>query len=633
MYVSLDSKIRVTELKEISKEKTHRFIVRLSDDLGYAEDVTVIIQKYHSSAKEEFELKYTSTKNGISTFISDFIHFNLGSGLYFYCFKVCLSGKIYYLKTNYEEGLSLTTLDLPWMQFTVTDKVVIVPEWAKGSIMFHIMVDRFARDVSVPVFNMSRRTIHQNWNDLPDWMPNEKGEITNTDFFCGNLKGITKHLKYIKKLGVKIIYLSPICRSQSNHRYDTADYLSIDPYLGSADDMKELCKKAHALNMKVIVDTVFNHTGDDSIYFNRLSTFPEKGAISGKDSKYFEWYKRDCFNNFQYWWNFGNLPVCNPDCKSWQDFLFSKNGVIDTWFTKWGIDGLRLDVADELPDYFLTMLADSVKKYKNDAFILGEVWENAIRKNDGNRNYLLGSSLHSVMNYPFSNAILKYIRFKDEYYLRNTINEICADYPQETLLSAMNSLSTHDIPRAITTLVGNGFVHNAYEWTWDIGNKDRNWQNENDSSFSHADYKKGRKLLKAAVSILYFLPGNPCIFYGDEVGLYGYKDPWNRKTYPWGHRDKKLMKYYRTLGKVHNMLPLSNASFSFINVTKDIVMYERTWKDKRILIAVNITEKTQSITIPEQYNNDPVIFETNHSTSEQLAPYGLTIISNCNLEL
>lgn len=632
MYVSLDSKIRVSELNEISKEKAYRFIVRLSDDLGYAEDVTVILQKYHSSAKEEFPLKYTNSKNGISTFISDFIHFNFGTGLYFYCFRITLNRKIYYLKTNYEEGLSLTTLDLPWMQFTVTDNTFLVPEWAKGAIMFHIMVDRFARDESVPVFEMPRRTIHKNWNDIPDWMPNEKGEITNTDFFCGNLKGITNHLKYIKKLGVKIVYLSPICRSQSNHRYDTADYLSIDPYLGSAEDMKNLCQRAHALGMKVIIDTVFNHTGDDSIYFNRLSTFPEKGAISGRDSKYFEWYKRDRFNHFQYWWGFGNLPVCNPDCKEWQNFLFGDGGVIDTWFTKWGIDGLRLDVADELPDYFLTMLANCAKHYKKDAFILGEVWENAIRKNDGNRNYLLGTSLSSVMNYPFTNAILKYVRFRDTYCLRNNINEICADYPREALLSTMNSLSTHDIPRAITTLVGNGFLHNGYEWTWDIGGKDRNWQNANDAAFSRADYKKGRELLKAALSILYFLPGNPCIFYGDDVGLYGYKDPWNRKTYPWGRRDKKLMRFYRILGKIHNSLPLSNANFRFITVTNDIVMYERTWKDKRILVSVNITGQTQAILVPEQYANDPVIFATNHSNNKQLTPYGLTIISNCNLE-
>ena len=632
MYISYDSKILASNLQEISKEQSFRFCVRFSNDLGYAENVTVILQKYHSPAKEEFSLKYTTTKNEMSTFLSDFIHLRFGSGLYFYCFKVLLDGKLYYIKNNLSQGITLTENDLPWMQFTVTDNIFTVPEWAKGSIMFHIMVDRFARDESVSVFEMPRRTIHKNWNQIPDWMPNEKGEITNTDFFCGNLKGITKHLKYIKKLGVKIVYLSPVCRSQSNHRYDTADYLSIDPYLGSAEDMKELCQKAHELGMKVIIDTVFNHTGDDSIYFNRLSTFPEIGAFSGRDSKYFDWYKKDGFNNFQFWWNFGNLPVCNPDCKDWQNFLFGENGVIDTWFRKSGIDGLRLDVADELPDYFLTMVRDSAQKYKKDAFILGEVWENAIRKNDGNRKYLLGTSLHSVMNYPFTNAILKYVRFHDSYYLENTINEICADYPQGALLSTMNSLSTHDIPRAITTLVGNGMLYNAYEWIWDIGNKDRNWQNAHDSTFTHSDYKKGKELLKSALSILYFLPGNPCIFYGDEVGLYGYKDPWNRKTYPWGHRDKKLMRFYRTLGKVHNALPLANADFKFISVTSNTVMYERTFKDKRILVSVNITDTVQPNHVPEKYKDDKIIFSTNHSSKKQLTPYGLTIVSNCNLK-
>lgn len=628
MYVSLDSMIRVTELKEFSKEKTCRFSVRLSDELGFVTNATLILQKYHSPQKKEFSLVYIGTKNNVSTFLSDNVPFEFGIGLYFYCFKLTLNGKMYYLKLN-NGNVILTNNDLPWMQFTVTNSLFRTPAWAKGAIMYQIMVDRFSRDPSVPVFKMPRRTIHENWNDIPDWKPNEQGIITNTDFFCGNFKGITKHLKYIKKLGVKILYLSPVCQSQSNHRYDTGDYKNVDPYLGSIDDLKELCKRAHALQMKVILDGVFNHTGNDSIYFNEYSTYPEPGAYSGQISKYYNWYKKNPKSVFDYWWGFSTLPECDPHSKDWQEFMFGKNGVIETMFS-WGIDGLRLDVADELPDFFLEMLSKCARHCKKDAFIIGEVWENAIRKFDGNRNYLLGSSLNSVMNYPFTDATIKCIRFKDASAFKRITQEIYQDYPREAMLSAMNALGTHDIPRPITSLGSNGFILNAYEWIWDIGNKNREWQYEQLCNFSYTDYKKARKLLKAALVLLYFLPGNPCIYYGDEVGLYGYKDPWNRKPYPWEYRDKNTLKFYRSLGKAFNSAPLlSKAGYRFISFDHNVIVYERIWKKAVYRICVNLSDTAQPVPIPENFKNQHVIFTTQKSNIKQLLPLEAIVIANC----
>lgn len=632
MYVSSDLKIRVTELTEISKEKTYRFNVCLSNELGFAEHVTLILQKYHSPQRKEIPLCYIGTKNNVSTFLTEDVQFEFGTGLYFYCFKLDINGKTSYIKLS-DNNVILTNSDMPWMEFTVTTSLFRVPKWAKGAIMYQIMVDRFARDLSVPVFERKRRTIHENWDDIPDWKPNEQGQITNTDFFCGNFKGITNHLKYIKKLGVKIIYLTPVCESQSNHRYDTADYKNVDPYLGCIDDLKELCRKAHNLGMRVLLDGVFNHTGNDSVYFNSYSTYPEPGAYSGTQSKYYHWYKKEPGSIFAYWWGFHTLPECDPYNKEWQEFLFGKDGVIETMFS-WGIDGLRLDVADELPDFFLETLVKCAKHCKKDAFVMGEIWENAIRKFEGKRNYLLGASLHSVMNYPFTDAIIKCTRFKDTTTFKYVTREIYQEYPREAMLSAMNALGTHDIPRPITSLVGNGIIQNSsYEWVWDIGPYGRDWQYKQLQRFSRADYKKAKQMLKAALVLLYFLPGNPCVYYGDEVGLFGYKDPWNRGTYPWGHRDKKLLKFYRKIGNTHNQFPLlAKAGYKFISDSNDVVVYERRWKKAIYRVVVNFSDTTQAIPIPDNFKFRHVIFTTqsqNTQTKKQLHPFEAIVVANC----
>lgn len=296
----------------------------------------------------------------------------------------------------------------------------------------------------------------------------------------------------------------------------------------------------------------------------------------------------------------------------------------------WGIDGLRLDVADELPDFFLEMLVKCAKRCKKDAFVMGEIWENAIRKFEGKRNYLLGTSLHSVMNYPFTDAIIKCTRFKDTASFKYVTREIYHEYPREAMLSAMNALGTHDIPRPITSLVGNGMILNAYEWVWDIGDHGREWQYEQLKNFSQADYKKAKKMLKAALVLLYFLPGNPCIYYGDEVGSYGYKDPWNRFPYPWGHRDKELLAFYRAIGKAHNSAPhLAKANYRFISSNNNVIVYERTWKKAIYRICVNLSDTTQPFPISNSFKNQHVIFSTKHSNIKGLLPFGAIVVANC----
>ena len=532
MLCSLDGMVKLNYSREFKQNRKKRFSVEIKNEIGKIDNIKIIIYKFHTPGKMELGISETVVKKKSKVYLSDEISFK-ESGLYFFCIFLNVNGKEKYIKADKDWNPIITTEDLPYYSFIITKKKFEVPNWAKGTIMMQIIVDRFARDDSYSIFKIERRSIHKNWDELPDWEPNEEGKITNTDFFAGNIRGIISKLDYIKSLNVEIIYLTPILQSQSNHRYDTADYERIDIYAGEISDMKELCEKAHKLGIHIILDTVINHTGNDSRYFNEYGTYSEIGAFQSKESKYYNWYKKISTNAFMYWWNFKNLPECDTSSPEWRKYLFSKGGIIDKWFS-WGIDGLRIDVADELSDDFLEELQHAVKRNKKDAYIIGEVWENAItKKKEGKaREYLHGTSLSSVMNYPFTDAILKYMRFGDFGYFKWVFDEISKDYPREAFLSLMNSLSTHDITRAITTLVGDGIEHDRYEWTWDIGDKNRKWQFDNDK-LEKSQYVYAKKLFKLATLLQYFLPGNPCIYYGDEAGLHGYKDPFNRKPYTW----------------------------------------------------------------------------------------------------
>ena len=626
MISSLDGKIKLSYPREFKENQIKRFSLKINSSVGNIEEVKLYIYKYNISTRKEIGIAKNGKGKLESYYISQEISFN-ETGLYFFCIYIKINGKENYIKADVNWRPILTLEDFPFFPFVITSRKFEVPNWAKGKIMMQIIVDRFARDNSYAIFKMPRRTIHEKWNEMPDWKPDANGAITNTDFFAGNIRGIISKLDYIKKLNVKIIYLTPILQSQSNHRYDTADYERVDIYAGEICEMKELCEKAHNLGIHIILDTVVNHTGNDSRYFNEFGTYSEIGAFQSNKSKYYNWYKKVSFNQFAYWWNFKNLPECDTSSEEWREYLFSINGVIDKWFS-WGIDGLRIDVADELTDIFLEELRSVAKRNKKDVFIIGEVWENAMtKKKDGNvRTYLHGNSLDSVMNYPFTDAILKYMRFGDYKCFNWTINEILHEYPKEAGLALMNSLSTHDITRAITTLVGDGIEHNKYEWTWDIGNKNRNWQFEHDK-LSQSKYEQGKKLFKLATIIQYFLPGNPCIYYGDEAGVHGYKDPFNRKPYPWGKEDKELLQFFIELGNVRSKFEyLRKANCRIIEINERILIFERYCKKRKVIIGINRSDN--QVEYSSNKSNFKLIFNINNSTEEILNAYGAIILAN-----
>ncbi|MCL2885022.1 MAG: glycoside hydrolase family 13 protein, partial [Oscillospiraceae bacterium] len=343
---------------------------------------------------------------------------------------------------------------------------------------------------------------------------------------------------YLKKMGVTCLYLNPIFEAHTSHRYDTADYTEIDPLLGTEADFAALCKAARQCGIRVLLDGVFSHTGADSVYFNKNGRYDSLGAYQSTASPYAPWYQFQAWpDSYAAWWGFPTLPEVNEMEPSYLDFITGEGGVARRWLAA-GASGWRLDVADELPDAFIETLRKAVKAEKPDALLLGEVWEDASDKISygERRRYLLGGELDSVMNYPFRTAMLRFVRGEGgARELHNAVLDIAEHYPPPVLRLLMNPLSTHDTPRALTALAGA-----------DATGKDKNWQAA--THLSDEARARGTRLLKLAGALQYCLPGVPCLYYGDEAGLEGYADPFNRGCYPWGKEDTELMDWFCKLG-------------------------------------------------------------------------------------
>ena len=462
-------------------------------------------------------------------------------------------------------------------QLTVYDKDFHTPEWLKGGIIYQIFPDRFAfsgtKKQNVPL----DRVLRTDRDGDPYWIPTAEGKVLNNDYFGGDLKGIEQKLGYLKSLGVTCIYLNPIFEAQSNHRYDTADYEKIDPMLGTEKDFKSLCKAAEKLDIRIMLDGVFSHTGDDSKYFNRYSRYDSVGAYQSESSPYYSWYKFNKWpDDYESWWGIKILPEVNEDNPDFIKYITGKNGIARKWL-RLGALGWRLDVADELPDEFLDEFRKAVKAEKADGLVLGEVWEDASNKSSYGklRRYLLGEQLDSVMNYPFAGAVIDFIRDANAELFASRIMSIVENYPKEVLDVLMNHLSTHDTMRAITALAGESCAY-----------RDRKWQSTH--SLDEKSYHYGMKLLMAASAMQFALPGVPTVYYGDEAGMQGYKDPFNRRCYPWGKENGEIVEWYKKLGEVRsNNSVFKDGKIEILSAVAGCVAFSRKNDDEAILVISN----------------------------------------------
>lgn len=510
------------------------------------------------------------------------------AGLYFYHFEIRTRRGSQRLSKGFA-GDGIFGGNNQW-QLTVFHKDFKTPDWLEGGVMYQIFPDRFYKSGKAKGEIPYGRTFHENWTDQPDWAPNAQGKITNTDFFGGDLKGIEEKLPYLKELGVTCLYCNPIFESHSNHRYDTADYSKIDPLLGNEEDFRSLCAAAKKLGIRVLIDGVFSHTGSDSVYFNREGRYPTPGAYNSQQSPYYPWYTfRQWPNSYECWWNFDTLPNVKETEKSYDTYINGEQGIVRKWL-KAGASGWRLDVADELPDPFLDSLNKAVKSENPDALVLGEVWEDASNKTAYGirRRYLLGGQLDTVMNYPFRDAILGFLLGNDPRNFAETVESIVENYPPQCLRLLMNHIGTHDTERALTVLGGEA-----------AGNRGREWQAA--QHLSPEQRETGLKRLRLASLIQYTLPGVPCLYYGDEIGMEGYRDPFNRGTYPWGREDQGLLTWYKGLGmlRAQEKAILGQGSYRTLFADGNLLAFERftfteDFRDS-LTIVVNRSNRPQSV--------------------------------------
>lgn len=532
------------------------------------------------------EMRFEKSENGFSVYTADYV-FD-AAGIYYYRFEMRNRDGVWYYGRG-ENGESVCGENLPEWQLTVYKSTYKTPDFAKGNIIYHIFVDRFNRADGVKTKRKYR--LHESFSESPE-VVSADGQYYADDFFGGNLNGIREKLDYLEELGVGIIYLSPIFKAYSNHRYDTGDYLKVDELLGTEDDFKRLLDAAHEKGMKVILDGVFNHSGADSLYFNKFGTYDSLGAYQSKSSPYYDWYYFKKFpDEYACWWGCDNVPDLNKSNKDYRALVFGKNGVVEKW-QKLGADGWRLDVVDELPIDFVNLLIKKIKSVNKDALVIGEVWEDASTKVSYGelRPYLLGDQLDGTMNYPFMNAIIAYVRDGDEKFFKDTVQSILENYPKETVYCLMNSLGTHDTVRIINALSD----VRAHGWskTHKLGYK-----------LPDSEYEKAKKKLYLASVLQFTLPGIPSIFYGDEAGLQGFDDPINRRPYPWGSEDKEILMHYKKLGRIRRE---NRAVFSGGFNMRDengLVAYERAGGDDEILIAVNAGSDDKTLFINKEYTS------------------------------
>ena len=607
------------DIKEIEKKDDgakFKVSIKVPMELGWIERMKFITENKYSRIAHQ--LHHVKNEDGFVYFEEEV--FLDTSALYLYYFSFEANHRFIYLKKENKNNYQSVSKDEMW-KMSVNFKV---PDWAQGKMMYQIFVDRFNRGSKKPPKEMPGRNIHKDWHEDIIVGPNKDyHDLWCTDFYGGDLKGVTEKLDYIKSLGVSIIYLCPIVYSQSNHRYDAADYEIIDPYVGKDEDLKELCDKAHSMGMHIVLDGVFNHTGNDSKYFNEFNTFPELGAFQSKESKYFPFYGY-WDNHFWHWWGQSNMPKCDGTSKVWQDYIYGEGGIIDKWF-KLGIDGLRLDVADDLTDDFIEGIRRAVKRNKEDGFVMGEVWDNPMSPFN-HRNYLSsGKGMDTIMNYLEMNAIIRYYKYGQNYgqpeFLKHILNEIMREYPEETINSLMSFTSTHDISRVLNILGSNEFNYQG-TWAWNPTSGDNHWY-QKDVKLTKEEYERAKKIYKSYLLALTCLPGTLSIFAGDEIGIQGLGNLCNRRPMTWDNIDYEILNNVKKMGKLRNDNKfLEKAGLKILNINPKTFSFVRKLDNKEAYVLVSRVGTREKVEIPDEYKDGEVIYKIDDSSKEELSEYG-----------
>ena len=571
-YNSLDTACK-TPFGAVPAGQEVTFRLTVPESLGYVDPHLVLTKDREAPVHYRMEFAGQTPQQNHFTFTIA----PTTPGLYFYHFDLYTDFRRIYRDAGGEGVLSWTD-GTDW-QLTVYEPDFKTPDWIKNGTMYQIFPDRFCEGKPGKPMPFADRIYREDKTGEPYFWPTEQQEgYLNMDYYGGDFAGIQKKLPYLCDLGVSCIYLNPIFEAHANHRYNTANYLKADPLLGTNEEFAALCAAAAKEGIRIILDGVFSHTGSDSVYFNREGRYGPGGAYRDRNSPYRSWYDFDSGypSGYRCWWGFETLPEVQEDSPSYIDFVCGKGGVIDTWLGL-GASGFRLDVADELPDAFIERIRQAVKAHGEDKLLIGEVWEDATTKEafGRRRTYLRGKGLDAVMNYPFRNAALSFVTGGDVHAVAEQILSICENYPAPALNCAMNFLSTHDTERAITAIAGEP-----------ANGRDRYWQSGRHIPAEKMDDAMRKLLLGHAM--IFTLPGVPCIYYGDEIAMQGYCDPFNRAFFDWNSTEQRLRGPLKTLAHLRKGCDaFDGGRLEIVRADTDVLHYRRIGKTQTAEIILN----------------------------------------------
>lgn len=495
------------------------------------------------------------------------------AGLYFFRLRVCCAHGMLYGYRRGQEIFLTTREQGDLFRFSFSEFSYAPPAMWYGGILYHIFVDRFCRGGDVPVRDGA--VVEQNWEEgIPEYPAYPGAPLKNNTFYGGTLYGIAEKMDYLQSLGVTLLYLSPVFDSPSNHKYDTGDYSRVDPMFGGEEGLRCLLSAAQKRGIGVILDGVFNHTGDDSLYFNRYGRYPGVGAYQSPSSPYYSWYEFQQFpERYTCWWGIDILPRIRTDAPGFADFIAGPGGIVET-YAKMGVAGFRLDVADELSDGFIAAIKAALNRVNPHSLLYGEVWEDASCKiaYGKRKQYYLGRELDGVMNYPLRTGLIRYFRDGETGELLYALTDIIYNAPARIRNMQMNLLGTHDTERILTALGGQSARgHSNAELR--------------QMRMSAQEREIGLCRLKMAYTVLATLPGIPAIYYGDEAGLEGYSDPFNRMPYPWGRQEDTLLSHYRETGRIRRENPVyATGDYRLLHLSRDMLCFVR-WEGRVALFT------------------------------------------------
>ncbi len=558
-------------------------VLYLSRSLAATNCEAIFFNEYFNLTGKAYTGAWQGTEKGLDKFVFDLKDSSTNASLCFFYIKVKVPGGSVYIKKWIEPYVTESEKICDLFQLTISDFKYPKPEKLLGGIIYHIFVDRFNRGGDVPI-STGAELIEGEWESIPEFPEYSGAPLKNNTFYGGTLYGVADKLDYISSLGVTAIYLSPIFHAASNHKYDTADYMTVDEMFGGEKALAELISKADEKGISIILDGVFNHTGDDSIYFNKYSRFNTVGAYNSKESPYYAWYNfKNYPDEYTSWWGISIMPRINPDIPECGDYIAGENGVIEK-YRKMGVYGFRLDVADELSDKFISRIKNRLS-FDGENILYGEVWEDASCKiaYDVRKKYYQGSELDGVMNYPLRDGIIEYLTTGCTDKLRYALTDVIYNAPPRIRNVQMNLIGSHDTYRALTALSG-------------IAADGKTNTELSAFKLAEKDYILARARLMSAYTVLATLPGVPAIFYGDEAGMEGYGDPFCRMPYPWGKEDGEIISHYRKIGKIRREFTVyKEGEYKLLHLTPEMLIFARYGEDETYITAINNSNKKTAL--------------------------------------